>query len=96
MTVTKTIKEGSKAAANIKREWERSNIVESIFDIYKNFSSIKFNAFNECLKEYCRADGVYGLRCCGRSSFAFSVVFRDVEGNYYKITKDNYYKVIAA
>lgn len=96
MTVTKTIKAGSKAAECIVWEWEKSNIVDSIFDIYTNFSKYKYNAFEACLNEYYNANGEGGLRCCGHSSFAFSVIFKDVEGNYYKITKDNYYKVLAA
>ena len=93
--VNKTIKNNTSLGASIIDDFNRAFDVSSIYDIYTNFSRAKYNAFESCKETYAACGGVGGLRCSGSSSFAFSVCFKDNNGNIYKITKDNFYKVVA-
>ena len=76
-----TINKNTKRGQAIFRSWECGEAVDSIRDIYGNYSYAKERAFNNCFSMYAEDSCARAFRCTGHNSFSFSVAWIDGNGN---------------
>ena len=76
-----TINKNTKRGQAILKSWECGETVDSIRDIYGNYSYAKERAFDDCFSMYAEDSGARAFRCTGHNSFSFSVAWIDGNGN---------------
>ena len=76
-----TINRDTKRGQAIINSWKRGEYVNSIRDIYGNYSYAKEKAFNNCYSMFAEDAGSHDFRCTGFNTFSFSVAWIDSNGN---------------